>query len=555
MKASSDDNIHDIDECVSREDSLQAKTLPLESSTITSFSAINGSVLHDNHLSTVVPSTLTEDNDATFEATLSEMPPTPLDAQYGIEQTKRNSGDTAASPVLSSAIKIARDNSSRNRSDNEQRSTKAKGPLHDTDSRSTYIDVVTSKNHGGDDRNRHDSPTRRDNSHWKMTGIPGSLHSHSYEGLSMNEAGDHSSSRSGKADDPLLALPSDTSTSPRDLASQDSYNYKYGTSSGPKYGYLRNSKASETTEAVSISETFGMHTAATEQKSASSYMHPQDRAIARRDEQVLVRPSIDQASAKEDHEDIGYPSSTVKSESNRVQLAQRYIQTLAFTTEAHLQEINNLRNPDHKSATQLNGAANIESRKRRASQELIDRTTGVNKFARTHTRLTTKPLEPLSSEPLEVTAGARCGSPTQIREGVPKTSLPSLAIAPAPGITISARDKHRVKPEIFVKDSQALWTKWPYGSLRDCTIDILFARLAKAYELPPAQVWAVQFTFPDAKDQTSLIVSREKPDSFELLHKQIWEVGKTFKAKGAFQIYADPHIDPDAESEVELEAY
>ena len=126
-------------------------------------------------------------------------------------------------------------------------------------------------------------------------------------------------------------------------------------------------------------------------------------------------------------------------------------------------------------------------------------------------------------------------------------SLLGSAIASVPSMFSRSRSNRKVQPRISIADSHSSWTKWPYGDIRNCITDGLFARLAKTYDLPLEQVWALRFTFPNARDEPSVIVTRENSDSLGLLLKTMWEVGKSGEDEIRFRIHADPQINPDTE--------
>ncbi|MCJ1404557.1 hypothetical protein MMC11_007783 [Xylographa trunciseda] len=513
-------------------------SLPLEIPSIIPFSAINSSALGAGQRSSLIRFPAAEGSDASLgvaptgtSSTVSEIPSTEL---------------------------VAEKADSRNESGDRHRAQNSTGASQPTFSCPSPTEAVTSVYPAGNDRNYHDFPKRKVFIRWKTKELPVPLQPDNYEGPTRNEAEGDRLRRPGETKDQLLASASDSSKLQRNRVSDDTHDGKCGIASSQKHNGSTNSIALETTEVTSISGSLGRHVPALEQDAALNRIPLQDRALTDRD---------DQPSADEGHQDILCPSTTAISMSNGAQLEERPIPTLALTIEAHHQEMNHLPIPDHApeishgsqpddtSMIEPNGAADIRSRKRKASQEIIHRIPAVKIHTHMEIPTTTQPSGTPASELLKVTAAVKCGSSAQIWEDLPKASPPSSPNASAHGISITTRDIRKVKPEVYLKDSQALWTKWPYGNLRDHTIGTLFGRLAQAYELPPEQVWAIHFTFPDAKDQASLFVSRENPDSFKLLHKRIWEVGKTCKVKEVFRIHADPYIDPDAESELELDAY
>ncbi|MCJ1382433.1 hypothetical protein MMC17_005546 [Xylographa soralifera] len=516
------------------------------------FSAINGPVLRDSHNSAVIRSCITEASGATLEVALPKMPGMPLNAQSDVEQMKRSSGEIVAISVRASTTKVKEGNSTRNESGSILGPIKAKGVLQNTTSRSTLVEVVTSESHSSDDRNCHDLHTRRDHDLSKTMRIPGAVQMDSYKEAAIAGAVDRCLPRLSEMDDQMPAVASDSSTIARGRVLRNSHDDKCSIVFKPEYG------AFGTMEVVSTPKTLALPTAASEQRAMSNYIPHHDHAISGSDAQVAVDPDIDQPSSNEAFKDVLHPPSTVIPVSALLQLPQRLVPALESTIDVHPKEINKARCPDHipvglhtrrsdeASVTEPSGVSHIQSRKRKAPQELIDQIPTVDNNPCTKTRATTQPSVIAVSKAANA---ANNGTSAQAQEWILKFLPQSSAIAPIPGRSTRDHGKRTIKPEIFVTDSQSSLTKWPYGDLRNHTIDSLFARLAKTYKVSREQAWAVQFTFLNEEDKPSLIVSRKNPDSLGQLSMKMWEVSKTCKDKTGFQIYADPRIDSDAKRE------
>ena len=378
--------------------------------------------------------------------------------------------------------------------------------------------------------------------------IPESLRWVIYERSTTNVTDDHCLPRLDDRDDQLPTF-IDSSKTPREQSIQTSNEDECDTKPDSQCDDLREHNDLDTMKVLSISEAFGVHAGQPDQEAASNCIPLLESAIAGRNEQTLSRPGIEQPQANKTFEDVLLHPSTVNARSDGVQ---------SLTKNASHIEINNLRSSNHEpenpSTTKPSGSSDIILRKRKASQGIEDQNPTARKNLATETRAIAAALAPKLPESI---ASVQCDNPPQIRECVPQAFPSSSPIvrAPAPGISASDRKLRKVKPEIYVRDRQGLWNRWPYGYLRDHTVDTLLAKIAQEYELPPEQVYAVQFTFPDTKDQASIVVSREELDSFRLLHEKVREFGKICRDKESFRIHADPRISENAESDTELEKY
>ncbi|MCJ1285913.1 hypothetical protein MMC26_005255 [Xylographa opegraphella] len=526
--------------------------------TITPFSAINGSNLRVGHHPGLIMPSNTGASDANLEFELPEMHHMPLEAQSNAQLVNGSSGESAAIVTRVPVAKVAEVNGTSTETGDKHRPHKAMAAFQNTISHSNLKEVDSSEYYSNDDRTSLHAPVRKGQILLKIVSKPGSATLESYEGTTITESTDHGLHVPREIHDQVNASAGDSSTVARNPIPRNQQGDKCSEASGSEDRSTLGYNAPKATAAVAVPNISELPTTASEQGAVSSQMPHQDNATSGLDARFHVRPDNDQPLSNEVLKDNLHSAAKGDAVPAPEKMPERTVSPLDSTNEAHSQKISNVQSPDTTSAGSHNGrsdesgTSHIPSRKRKASQEIIDRNPTGNNNVLTKTQAATQPMDTISSE---AATAANCGTSTQVQEEPLKVNPPSSAIAPVLGISIRNRGKRKIKPEIYVTDSQSLWTKWPYGNIRSYNVHTLFARLAETYELPPEQVWAVQFTFPSAKGEPSLVVSRKDPDSLGLLLKKMWEVAKSCKDDGRFQMYADPQIDPDAECELELEDY